>query len=299
VGQWVGDAWREWNGRFRDDVRSFLKGDPGTVGAFASRLFGSPDIYGGDQREPDQSVNFVTCHDGFTLNDLVSYGQKHNLDNGEQNRDGDDDNRSWNCGVEGESGDPQVEALRARQVRNFLTVTLLSAGVPMIGMGDEARRTQRGNNNAYCQDGELSWLDWRLVERQAPLRRFVRTLIGLRHAIDPTADEDGVSLTEFLERAQVEWHGTRAGRPDWSEGSRSLAVAFSAPDGSARIHCIFNAYWETLPFELPPAPAGWRLLVDTGLASPLDAQDWGAALPVEGGLYVAQPRSVVVLGTSG
>ena len=298
VGQWVGDAWREWNGRFRDDVRSFLKGDAGTVGRFASRLFASPDIFAADQREPDQSVNFVTCHDGFTLEDLVSYDRKHNEANGEGNRDGGNDERSWNCGVEGPTDDPLVLALRSRQVRNFLAVNLLSAGVPMLTMGDEVRRTQRGNNNAYCQDDETSWLDWDLCARNADLRRFTRAVIRLRHAFDPTASGDGAPLSEFLERSHVRWHGVHLDQPDWSDVSRSLAVGFTALDGSVRVHCIFNAFWEVQAFELPPTETGWRLLLDTGLPPPDDARDWDRALPVEGLSYVAQPRSVVVLGTS-
>ena len=152
VGSFVGDAWTEWNGRFRDDVRDFLRGAPGSVRRVADRLVGSPDVYGHKEREADQSINFVTCHDGFTLNDLVSYNEKHNEANGEDNRDGADDNRSWNCGVEGPTDDPAVERLRNRQVKNCLTITLMSLGVPMILMGDEVRRTQQGNNNAYCQD---------------------------------------------------------------------------------------------------------------------------------------------------
>ncbi len=298
VGQWVGDAWKEWNGRFRDDVRSFLKGDPGAVGRFAARLFASPDVYASEEREPEQAINFVTCHDGFTLNDLVSYQRKHNEANGEGNRDGTDDNRSWNCGAEGPSDDPGVEALRARQARNFLTVTLLSAGVPMLAMGDEVRRTQGGNNNAYCQDNEVSWLDWRLVDRNADLLRFARKVVGLRIAFDPT-EPAGVSLSEFLDRSHIQWHGVRIGAPDWSEASRTLAVGFSALDGSARVHCLFNAYWEAMPFELPPAEDGWRLLVDTALPSPDDARGWDEAIPVEGRTYLAQPRSVVMLGTAG
>jgi glycogen operon protein len=299
VGAWVGDAWKEWNGRFRDDVRSFLKGDPGMVGRFASRLFGSPDIYGAEEREPEQGVNFVTCHDGFTLQDLVSYQGKHNQANGEGNRDGSEDNRSWNCGAEGPSDDPAVEALRARQVRNFITVTLLSAGVPMLSMGDEVRRTQGGNNNAFCQDNETSWLDWSLALRSADLLRFTRAAVALRHAFDPSEPPGGLSLSEFLERSQVRWHGVRLGEPDWSEPSRSLAVEFSALDGSVRLHCIFNAFWEALAFELPAAEGGWRLLVDTALPPPDDAREWSTALPVEGRSYLAQPRSVVVLGTAG
>ena len=164
VGSFVGDRWQEWNGRFRDDVRRFLKGDNGSVRGVAARILGSPDIYGHKEREAEQSVNFVTCHDGFTVNDLVSYDQKHNEQNGEGNRDGANDNRSWNCGVEGPSQEPSIEKLRNRQVKNFLTVTILSLGMPMLLMGDEVRRSQGGNNNAYCQDNETSWFDWALVE---------------------------------------------------------------------------------------------------------------------------------------
>ena len=163
VGSFIGDSWREWNGRFRDDVRSFFRGDNGSVAPLADRLMGSPQIYGHKEREAEASVNFVTCHDGFTLNDLVSYNEKHNEANGEDNRDGMNDNRSWNCGVEGPTDDAAVEALRNRQVKNFLAVTMLSLGLPMMLMGDEVRRTQHGNNNAYCQDNETSWFDWRLV----------------------------------------------------------------------------------------------------------------------------------------
>ncbi len=183
------------------------------VGRLADRLFASPDVYAWEGREADQSVNFVTCHDGFTLNDLVSYNAKHNEANGEGNRDGMDDNRSWNCGVEGPTDDGAVEALRARQVRNLLALTLLSTGVPMIGMGDEGRRTQRGNNNAYSHDDELSWLDWNRVERHRDLRRFVRKLIELRLAFDPSAHIDTISLSDF---------GTRSPgrRPDLGRGLR-------------------------------------------------------------------------------
>ena len=169
VGHFVGDSWKEWNGRFRDDVRSFLRGDPGRVSQFANRLLASPDLYEQKEREPEQSVNFVTCHDGFTLNDLVTYEVKHNEANGEGNRDGTDHELAWNCGVEGPTDDPAVEQLRNRQVKNFLAVNLLAAGVPMILMGDEMRRTQRGNNNAWCQDNET--LLGRLEPAQAPRRR--------------------------------------------------------------------------------------------------------------------------------
>ncbi len=182
VGSFIGDSWKEWNGRFRDDVRSFLRGEDGSVELFADRLLGSPSLYGHKQREPEASVNFVTCHDGFTLNDLVSYDHKHNEANGENNRDGTDDNRSWNCGVEGATDDPAVEKLRTRQVKNFLTVTMLSVGMPMMLMGDEVRRTQRGNNNAYCQDNETSWFDWTLAGetgRRAPVRDAAQCAPGV------------------------------------------------------------------------------------------------------------------------
>jgi isoamylase len=167
VGSFVGDSWKEWNGRFRDDVRSFFRGEDGSIQAFADRLIGSPSLYGHKQREPEQSVNFVTCHDGFTLNDLVSYDRKHNEANREDNRDGADDNRSWNCGVEGPTEDPDIDKLRTRQVKNFFTVTMVSAGMPMMLMGDEVRRTQGGNNNAYCQDNETSWFDWARLAKHA------------------------------------------------------------------------------------------------------------------------------------
>jgi isoamylase len=180
VGSFVGDSWKEWNGRFRDDVRAFFRGDPGAVSRVADRLVGSPEIYGHEEREPEQSVNFVTCHDGFTLNDLVSYDGKHNEANGEDNRDGADDNRSWNCGFEGPTDDPVIERLRNQQVKNLLTITMLSIGIPMFAMGDEVRRTQIGNNNAYCQDNAISWLDWHLVEKHADVHRFVSLLNARR-----------------------------------------------------------------------------------------------------------------------
>ena len=174
-----------------------------SVARIADRFLGSPSIYGHKEREAEQSVNFVTCHDGFTLNDLVSYNQKHNEENGEDNRDGADDNRSWNCGVEGPSDDPAVETLRNRQVKNFLTVTMLSLGVPMILMGDEVRRTQRGNNNAYCQDNETSWFDWTLLSRHADVHRFVRLLIARRLMRDVEHERRRVSLNQLLQRRET------------------------------------------------------------------------------------------------
>src|SRR5437773_6712519 len=183
VGSFIGDAWKEWNGRFRDDVRNFFRGEPGAVRRVADRIVGSPEVYAHKQREAEQSVNFVTCHDGFTLNDLVSYNGKHNEANGEDNRDGTNDNKSWNCGVEGATKDPAIEKLRNRKVKNFLTVTTLALAVPMLTMGAEVRRSQGGNNNAYCQDNETSWFDWTLLQQHSDVHRFV-TLLNARRSLD-------------------------------------------------------------------------------------------------------------------
>src|SRR4029450_7512774 len=168
--------WSEWNGRYRDTVRDFWRGEPATLGEFASRLTGSSDLYQDDARHPGASVNFVTAHDGFTLRDLVSYNSKHNEVNLEENRDGSNDNRSWNCGVEGPTDDPAIEKLRNRQVKNFMTINALALGMPMILMGDEMRRTQKGNNNAYCFDNDDNWLDWTLLEKYPDVHRFQRLL---------------------------------------------------------------------------------------------------------------------------
>ena len=174
LGSFVGDRWREWNGKFRDDIRRFVRGDRGTVALLPNRLLGSPDLFGGRPAEVEHSINFVACHDGFTLNDLVSYARKHNEDNLSANQDGSDDNYSTNCGVEGASSDPDIERNRTRLVKNLLSITMIAMGVPMIVMGDEVRRTQLGNNNAYCQDNDISWFDWSLTDRYADIRRFVR-----------------------------------------------------------------------------------------------------------------------------
>jgi isoamylase len=306
LGSFVGHSWKEWNGRFRDDVRSFMKGDRGTVPLLAQRVLGSPDIFGHREREPEQSINFVTCHDGFTLKDLVSYNDKHNQGNGEGNRDGADDNRSWNCGVEGPSEDAAIEALRHRQVKNFLVAMLLSIGTPMLLMGDEMGRTQRGNNNAYCQDNELSWLDWRLLERHVGLQRFVRTLIAQRlrwvEWIETSGEASvGLSLNELLRRAEIDWHGITLGQPDWGEDSHSLACTIRSGPGHVPfwLHLMFNAYWEPLEFELPAVPdtalSGWQRWIDTARESPEDIMDSPAAPLVRGTNYRLMPRSVAAL----
>jgi glycogen operon protein len=298
VGSFVGDAWHEWNGHFRDDVRSFFRGDDNSVGRLADRLLGSPAIYGHRQRDASASVNFVTCHDGFTLNDLVSYDRKHNESNGHDNRDGTDDNRSWNCGVEGPTDDRAIDALRDRQVRNLLTVTLLSVGVPMILMGDEVRRTQRGNNNAYCHDNESNWFDWSLVERNAGLHRFVELLIARRVLRDCGAERQRVSLSEMLQRAKSAWHGVKALQPDWSPHSHSLALGAEMRADGMELHLILNAYSGALDFELPDdsTRGTWRRWIDTSLEAPDDIVPWELSGPVpESRAYHAASHSVVVL----
>jgi glycogen operon protein len=295
VGSFIGDTWQEWNGRFRDDVRSFFRGDEGSVTRFADRLLGSPEIYAHKAREAEQSVNFVTCHDGFTLNDVVSYNTKHNEANGEDNRDGADDNRSWNCGVEGPTEDPAIEKLRNRQVKNFLTATLLSLGMPMIVMGDEVRRTQRGNNNAYCQDNETSWFDWTLLAKHADVRRFV-TLFAARRMLRPVVHE---SLSQLLLQAKKAWHGVKLNAPDWSWSSHSIAITAEVWREGLLLHLILNAYWEPLDFELPPLEKEygphWRRSIDTSLDSPFDIVPWAEAPTISSSTYRAGPHSVVVL----
>ena len=295
VGSFVGDSWMEWNGKFRDDVRSFLRAEPGSVRCIADRILGSPELYGHKQREAEQSVNFVTCHDGFTLNDLVSYNQKHNQANGEDNRDGSNDNRSWNCGVEGPSLDPAIEKLRNRQVKNFLTLTMMSLGLPMILMGDELRRTQRGNNNAYCQDNEISWLDWRLLDQYADVHRFVRLLIERRLLRQTGLELEGESLNRLLQGADKAWHGVKLNQPDWSDNSHSLAFSAEIRREKLLIYLILNAYWEPLEFELPAIGGPWCRWIDTTLDSPRDIVPWQDSTPVSASTYAAGPRSVVVL----
>ncbi len=246
VGSFIGDSWKEWNGRFRDDVRSFLRGDQDSLWRFADRFLGSHEIYQYKEREAEQSVNFVTCHDGFTLNDLVSFGRKHNEANGEDNRDGGDDNRSWNGGFEGPSDDPATERLRNRQVKNFLTITLLSLGMPMIVMGDEIRRTQQGNNNAYCQDNEISWFDWTKLEKHADVHRFVQLLIARRLLRDIGPEQHRITLAQLIARANKDWHGTKLNEPDWSSWSHSIALSAHLTTENFLVYFIFNAYWEPL-----------------------------------------------------
>jgi len=302
VGQFVGDSWKEWNGKFRDDARDFFRAAPGSVSHMADRFLGSPEIYAHKEREAEQSINFITCHDGFTLNDLVSYNQKHNEANLEENRDGTNDNRSWNCGVEGPTDDLAIEALRNRQVKNFFTVNMLALGIPMILMGDEVRRTQSGNNNAYCLDSAFNWFDWGLAGRHADVLRFVQLLIQRRELRSPQAEESRLTLSQLIHHSKHAWHGLKPYQPDWGDNSHSLAFSTELAGENLVFYMILNAYWEPLTFELPrkseQEPYRWRRWIDTFLESPNDIVPWENAVPMRGEIYPAGPRSVVVLAAS-
>ncbi len=258
--------WAEWNGRFRDDIRCFVRGDPGMAGQLATRLAGSSDLYQ-HGREPSHGINFITSHDGFTLHDLVSYGEKHNHANGENNADGDANNHSWNCGCEGFTEDPAVLKLRERQSRNFATLLILSRGVPMILAGDELGRSQNGNNNAYCQDNAISWLDWDKLDDQRGLHRFFRLLIAFRKTHRLLRYDS--FLLQNGHGPQISWHGVRLGQPDWTGESRWVAMHLSGStlDGPADdIYLIANSHHESQPFELPVlVNRHWRRFVDTSL----------------------------------
>ncbi|HTM56041.1 MAG TPA: glycogen debranching protein GlgX [Pirellulales bacterium] len=280
VGSFGHLRWAEWNGRYRDDVRRFWRGDPGMTPGFATRLAGSSDLYQAGGRQPYHSINFVTSHDGFTMSDLVSYVEKHNEANEEGNRDGESANYSSNYGVEGPSRRPEVEALRLRQIKNALATLFLSQGVPMLLYGDECRRTQRGNNNAYCQDNSLSWFDWKLVEKNAGLLHFCQSLITFRRSQPAVRREDFLSGEPKRpgELPDVQWFAPNGGRAKWEAEEPSLTCFFAAPPtdpGLAKprhVLLMFHAGSEPRDFVLPvlAKPITWRTLVDTRQASPND-----------------------------
>jgi isoamylase len=307
--------WMEWNGRYRDTVRRFWRGDAWQLSDLMLRLMGSPDLYADDGRSPFHSVNFVTCHDGFTLRDLVSYERKHNEQNGEDNRDGTDDNASCNCGVEGETDDPGVLAARARQQRNLLATLLLAQGIPMLLAGDQFGRTQRGNNNAYCQDNELSWLDWELLRRDASLHRFVRVLLRFRRAhatlrrrgFPQLGDEPGVA-------PHLTFYGVEGRLPALADGeARALALRLDGdgvgPEGDERdadLFLMLNAGWEAARFAVPPPrDEPWRRVIDTSLAGD-DAivetetpQGYPLVTPTDAYVLPARSRALLIGARSG
>jgi glycogen operon protein len=294
-----GDLWKEWNGQFRDDIRAYVRADKGSIAKLPNRLFASPDIFGHQEQEAETSINFITCHDGFTLFDLVSYNQKHNEQNQEQNRDGGNHNFSWNCGVEGPTDDMAINSLRQRQMKNLLTLTIFAAGTPMLMMGDEVCRTQLGNNNAYCQDNALSWLDWSLREQHADQYRFVKQLIQLRRLLYRWDHKQSPTLKQFFQQLHIEYHGVKLDHPDWSQDSHSLAMLVAKPHRPYVIYFIFNSYWQSLEFELPEkfqkTTLHWARVIDTALPSPEDCVALNGAAKIAGKHYLAQARSVVML----
>ncbi len=296
--------WAEWNGKFRDDIRKYVKGDFGMIETLANRLIGSPDIYQDQGQQLGQSINFITCHDGFTLADLVSYNDKHNEANGEDNRDGANDNNSWNCGVEGDSKDlkntKEIELLRKRQMKNMATILMISRGVPMILAGDEFGRTQKGNNNAYCQDNELSWINWSLAKKNSDLLRFFKLLIKFRKRYPVLTDN--ISKPSETDSDSVIWHGVDPFKPDWGNNSRCVALQLTAPSGQdsdfSDIYIAFNAYWKPVKFKLPELPRNkkWFLKINTASVSPIDILDNGQEIELGNQrIFNLLPRSTLIL----
>ncbi len=296
--------WAEWNGKYRDVVRQYIKGEPGTIGEVATRIAGSPDLYQG--RGSRASVNFITAHDGFTLHDLTAYNDKHNFANGESNADGGNDNYSWNSGAEGATSDPSVLRLRMSQMKNALTILLTSQGIPMLVAGDEFGRTQQGNNNAYCQDNELSWLDWTLAQENEELLRFTRALISFRNAHPGLRNGDHPRGTDYVGSGfpDVSWHGTEPWQPDWAPFSRVLAIMRCGRHTKVgtghdqHIYMIMNSHWEQHDARLPALPDGaaWHLFADTAAAPPDDICDPGQERPlIQPWSYLIRPRSTVIL----
>ncbi|MCP5469947.1 MAG: glycogen-debranching protein [Chlamydiales bacterium] len=287
VGHFPGKKrWAEWNGQYRDSIRRFIKGTDGEIGTFATRIAGSEDLYG-HGRQPTNSINFVTCHDGFTLADLVSYNEKHNEENGEENRDGDSHNNSWNCGVEGETEDANISLLRQRQMRNFHFTLMVSQGVPMVHMGDEYGHSKRGNNNTWSHDSPLNWFQWEKAEGDFP--RFFKMMIELRKA------HPVLTRAHFLHKRDVTWHGVKPGQPDWSPTSRFLA--FTLPDriNNYALYIAINACFKPLEIEIPQGK--WKQLVNTALTSPSDIVNEEAAPIVEAAHYTIEAHSALLLKT--
>ncbi len=284
--------WAEWNGRFRDDVRSFIKGDDGYAYAVAQRLIGSPDIYQKSKRPIWHSINFITCHDGFTLYDLVSYNQKHNFENDEKNCDGSNDNRSWNCGEEGTAINVATFELRQKQMKNFLALLFIAQGIPMLLGGDEFARTQKGNNNAYCQDNQISWINWNYQRKNKDILRFTKEMIAFRHRQKILHKKDYSSI-------KVHWHGTQLYKPDWSYTSHTIAFVLEAMPqlDENEIYVALNAFWQPLEFQIPKpiSQKPWRLIVNTSLPSPQDFTKEDYALIHHSSSFLLPSRSLIVL----
>ena len=291
VGSFSKCRWGEWNGRFRDDVRRFWLGEPGTMGLFASRICGSADLYERSGKGPATSVNFVTSHDGFTLNDLVSYTQKHNEDNGENGRDGTNDNYSDNCGVEGPSDSPAIEALRNRLIKNFLLTLFISRGVPMLLAGDEFRRTQQGNNNAYCQDNAISWLDWSFLEKHREIHRFTRGMIAFRRA-HPVLRKNA-----FYTDADIKWFAPQGTTPAWADSEQKAFACLILGGSEGDLFLMFNSDAAPSDFSIPAAPDNkiWRLVADTSRQAPEDLYGPGEEPSMQDQVsFRVEPRSSAI-----
>ncbi|OQY76425.1 MAG: glycogen debranching enzyme, partial [Ignavibacteriales bacterium UTCHB3] len=297
VGSFAGYKWAEWNGRFRDDIRRFVKGEPGLVETVALRMAASPDIYTDPLRDPARGVNFVTCHDGFTMNDLVSYDKKHNEDNRENNRDGANDNYSWNHGTEGASNNPAVETLRKKQIKNFMILMFAAQGTPLFSMGDEVRKTQLGNNNAYCHDNEMNWFDWGLLEKNEEILRFTKKIIRFTNENEIfswcSPWMNGGNFGESI----MDLHGVEPFKPDLSPHSLSLCFTLKDFWYNAYYHFIFNSFWEPLVFRLPryANAEGWKVVADTGNDAPYDFFNPGDEPTLPDDKYTARERSSVIL----
>ena len=294
VGGFSYHRWAEWNGRYRDDVRKFWRGDEGMAPYFASRISGSYDLYHGSGKGPECSINFVTCHDGFTLNDLVSYSQKHNEDNGEGNRDGTNADYSSNYGVEGETKDPAINTLRCRQIKNMLLTLAISRGVPMLLAGDEFRRTQHGNNNAYCQDNETSWVDWTLLQSNRDIFQFARGMLAFRRAHQVLRRE------AYYTQDELHWFDPRGNQPDWFDARlKSLACLIQGQDGPD-LYLIFNSSNNAARFVLPDPRSGrWRLAADTTRPTPRNFYTPGSEVLLrnpQGYLIAANAAAILVAG---
>jgi glycogen operon protein len=299
VGSFPGFRWAEWNDRYRDAVRRYLRGEPGCLAEVATRIAGSSDLYAWAGKMPQNSINFVTCHDGFTLYDLVSYDKKHNNANGEHNRDGRDENFSWNSGIEGVTDDPEIQRLRAQRARNFIAILLLSQGVPMLTAGDEFLRTQRGNNNAYCQDNDVSWLDWSLAPEARAMLRFTRELIALRKR------HPSLRRTRFLNGhaagvpAEIRWYGETLEEPRWQDaeaGVLCFTLAGAAPR-EATLHVMINMAKTVRKLPLPdPAARHWRRVADTTRVAPDDVVPSGVAVADDH--YMLGPHGIAIFEDS-
>ena len=294
--------WAEWNGKFRDSIRRFLKSDESVLADVKERIIGSPDLYASQGRGIKASVNFVTAHDGFTLWDLVSYNSKHNEANGEDNRDGESNNNSWNCGCEGETDDPDINNLRRRQVKNAVTMLMVSQGIPMVLSGDEMGNSQQGNNNAYCQDNEIAWLDWNNLEEHADFFRYFKQMISFRRRHKVLRYEDHLRHQDYLNLGcpDFSWHGVKAWQPE--SGYNNLTLAFMLngqyADNDDFIYVAMNMHWEMHGFELPQLPEGmaWHVFANTGVETPSDIYEPGKE-PLVGNQHevLVGPRSIMVL----